>query len=738
MENSVVTIECSNSQCQAANPLNSRFCERCGTPLVRNYLRASGEWVKVYKVGELIDHRYLLKQPRVALDTKPGLPPNSPEKFPSHILPYLKLFPYRLHIPQVYSYLPSPDEELDLEVWFLEYGTVPTDQDGELKYLNFLPEIGEVWEGATPLRQLNWLWQMARLWQPLQEQGVVSSLLEPSLLRANGPFLQLLELQFSPQPEPSFDQLGQIWSPWTATASPSIADFLQQLCQHLEERKIQHLQLLLALLERGMQEWASGQQRSYTIFTDTDTGPKRRHNEDACYPAPKTTVQVAAKAAALAIVCDGVGGQERGEVASQLAVETLVKGVSNLSLNSNSNPLACSQALTQAVCTANDAISSRNDSENRQERRRMGTTLVLALARAQQMYLAHVGDSRAYWIAPEGCYQVTVDDDLASREVHLGYLLYRDAIHCPNSGALLQALGMGSAASLYPSVQRLIVDGEALFLLCSDGLSDGDRVEQYWESELAPILSGERDVETAGRRLLEIANQQNGHDNVTVALIHCRVQPPAKGKEPVLSFPKVLSFAELQASLLPQPATKTKAVQEPVLTPPPPSRPTTTRRQSQLPVRLAIVLAVLAAGAFSYYLGRLLVLPLPTPTSAPSPQLVRPTSPGELVPAPGDFLLAEAAIELAPSLSDNPDSAAPTQTREIPKNTILKVLKFDSTENWIQVQVCQLPPAASPSPSVSKPPRSLAAGELVWLAWPDSDVSVLSAVLPKAGTKCDN
>jgi hypothetical protein len=155
---------------------------------------------------------------------------------------------------------------------------------------------------------------------------------------------------------------------------------------------------------------------------------------------------------------------------------------------------------------------------------------------------------------------------------------------------------------------------------------------------------------------------------------------------------------------------------------------------------LAIVLAVLAAGAFFYYLGRLLVPPPPTPTSAPSPQLVRPTSPGELVPAPGDFLLAEAAIELAPSPSDKPDSATPTPKipREIAKNTILKILKFDSTKNWVQVQVCQLPPAASPSPSVSKPPRSLAAGELVWLAWPDSEVLVLSTVLPKAGTKCDN
>jgi protein phosphatase len=88
--------------------------------------------------------------------------------------------------------------------------------------------------------------------------------------------------------------------------------------------------------------------------------------------------------------------------------------------------------------------------------------------------------------------------------------------------ALVQALGMSSATNLHPTVQRLIVDQDCVFLLCSDGLSDYDRVKQYWDSEIVPLLRGEKTV-TAVESLLQLANQKNGHDNSTIALVYCRV-----------------------------------------------------------------------------------------------------------------------------------------------------------------------------------------------------------------------
>ncbi len=74
-------------------------------------------------------------------------------------------------------------------------------------------------------------------------------------------------------------------------------------------------------------------------------------------------------------------------------------------------------------------------------------------------------------------------------------------------------------------MQRFILDEDCLFLLCSDGLSDNDRVEEHWQTELLPVLEGKVDSAKAVQRLVAIANSQNGHDNVTIGLVHCKVSP---------------------------------------------------------------------------------------------------------------------------------------------------------------------------------------------------------------------
>lgn len=73
-----------------------------------------------------------------------------------------------------------------------------------------------------------------------------------------------------------------------------------------------------------------------------------------------------------------------------------------------------------------------------------------------------------------------------------------------------------------------MIDGDCIFLLCTDGLSDFDRVEQNWRSKILPVLEGNQDLPSAVKDLVSIANQQNGHDNVTVALVHCQVEPLAE------------------------------------------------------------------------------------------------------------------------------------------------------------------------------------------------------------------
>ncbi|WNF14659.1 protein phosphatase 2C domain-containing protein [Microcystis aeruginosa] len=551
---SVITLQCQNPTCLSPNALTNRFCEKCGTPLVKRYLWMMGDWVRsYYRVGELIDHRYLVKQPQIVLDTKPAQAPQSPEEPPSWLSLYLKLLPFHLHIPQVYGYIPSPDERLNMDIWLLEYGTIPLDETGELIYPELLPTLDEVWSQASDLRQIHWLWQMAKLWHPLQKKAVVSSLLNPFLTRVNNQLLQLLELSKDEAAAPNLRNLGAFWAGLIPTAAANIQDFLASLTQELESGDLDRPESLIAILDYALQHYGAGQERSYEIFTCTDTGPLREHNEDACYPPANQAITLSngqnpfdkAQGKPLAIVCDGIGGQEGGEIAAQLAIETLPREI-NPSPTSDIEiyPDSYSLVLEQAIRVTNDLISQRNDQESRQDRRRMGTTLVMAFGHAEEMYAAHVGDSRIYWITPQGCHQVTVDDDLASREVKLGYLLYRDAIQYPNAGALVQALGMGSATNLHPTVQRLIVDQDCVFLLCSDGLSDYDRVEQYWDSEILPLLRGEKTVTAVGESLLQLANQKNGHDNSTIALVYCRVVPAAETVRPLI-------YAEAKERIIP-------------------------------------------------------------------------------------------------------------------------------------------------------------------------------------------
>jgi protein phosphatase len=248
----------------------------------------------------------------------------------------------------------------------------------------------------------------------------------------------------------------------------------------------------------------------------------------------------------LMIICDGVGGQDGGEIASELTVNHIVQEIATrLPFAQKSAPTLSErlpyqqvlQEIEQGINQVNDRLNNRNNQEHRTERERMGTTLVMTLAEHQSLYIANVGDSRCYWITENSCQQVTVDDDLACREVRLGYALYREVVQLPRSGALVQAMGMAASDSLYPALQRLLISDRSLFLLCSDGLSDFDRVEQYWQTELVPILTGKVDLLTGRDRLMALANEKNGHDNTTIGLLLCEVKAPET--LPTLSYQAV-------------------------------------------------------------------------------------------------------------------------------------------------------------------------------------------------------
>lgn len=533
-------IQCSNPHCLASNTLEAHFCHRCNTPIIKRYLWSDKVVSAKKSENSHGEDRYWAVSPQIFLDTKPSKPPLTPEEVPPHIVAYLQLFPCYPHVPQVYGLLDNTD------AWLMDYGTVPSLISGELKYpQHLLPKLITLWGDATAFKQLNWLWQIAKLWRPFLSRKVASTLLNPDLIRINGQAVQVLQLEADTEYQPSLRNLGDLWIKWSKDADFTIQEIIKEIGISLQTGKIEDIRQVVAVLDRAIAHCSLTKKYSYQIYALTDSGPNRSNNEDAAYPIHPNPNQIPASENSLAIVCDGVGGHDGGEIASGETIKYLRSKISKLSLDKQEyTPGKILGKLTKYINGSNDIISQRNDEEKRQERQRMGTTLVMALSSVHEMYLAHVGDSRIYWITPDSCHQVTTDDDLASREVRLGYAVYRDSLQYPSAGALIQAIGMRDSTALHPNLQRYMIDDDCIFLLCTDGLSDFDRVEQHWRHEVLPVLDGRQSLANGVENLINIANRDNGHDNVTVALVHCKVVPDSDATTTVIPWSEVESLLD--------------------------------------------------------------------------------------------------------------------------------------------------------------------------------------------------
>lgn len=519
MQTIMAILHCSNSSCQHPNPESLTHCEKCSTPLLKRYLWVEGEGVAEQFVGKLLCDRFLVKSEKAVLDTQPQLPVVVQAEHSELGLPYLKLFAHRPHIPQPYSILnlgSAPQPLLLLEDAPIHRHDLP-EATGINPYIGSALPIEMAWSQAGALRQLNWLWQIAQLWEPLDTQGVASTLLQPSFIRVEGSLVRLLELSRAATGM-RLGYLGRSWQHWVAAAHPDIQEGLFRLCKQLINRKIVTADQLIAQLDQEIDRIGRSQSIQFTVTAQTDQGPTRSRNEDACY----LTDHTAFINLPLTVVCDGMGGHAGGDVASNLAIESISQHIQSAHIQ-DAQPHEITSALTKSLHTANRLINESNNQSQRHGSGRMGSTAVIALANPPKMYIASVGDSRAYWITQHGCHQITMDDNMATRWVRAGLALYRETRYQPHGASLVQALGVYDSGSVHPNIYQVVMDEDCVFLLCSDGLSDYDRIEECWETELLPVLTGEIDLAVAARRLIDLANHKNGHDNVTVSLIHCRI-----------------------------------------------------------------------------------------------------------------------------------------------------------------------------------------------------------------------
>ncbi|MDX2099352.1 MAG: serine/threonine phosphatase [Leptolyngbyaceae cyanobacterium bins.59] len=274
----------------------------------------------------------------------------------------------------------------------------------------------------------------------------------------------------------------------------------------------------------------------------TDVGRQRDHNEDFFGVQTElhkvdTPSGRSVRARGLYILCDGMGGHAGGEVASALAVNTLkqyfqdtwlaypVMEDGKLIRPMGNAALPSEESIREAIYLANKAIYDENQLNARSGSGRMGTTLVLVLLQDTRVAVAHVGDSRLYCVSRRrGLEQITSDHDVGQREIQRG-VEPTIAYARPDAFQLTQALGPRDENFVNPDVHFLDLNEDTLLLLCSDGLTDSDLVETHWRTHLESLLSSQTNLERGVSQLIDLANQYNGHDNITAVAIRLKVRP---------------------------------------------------------------------------------------------------------------------------------------------------------------------------------------------------------------------
>ena len=276
-----------------------------------------------------------------------------------------------------------------------------------------------------------------------------------------------------------------------------------------------------------------------TYAGKTDVGRQRDRNEDD-FATIFQTRNIDGKSQisdrnyhGLFILCDGMGGHEGGAEASAIAVNSILEQFRPFWMDT----LLGEAKLEEIIWNANQAIFIKNDSEQRQDLGRMGTTLVMLVMHDLEMAIAHVGDSRIYKVtnspnlqtenlenplekSSPKLEQITRDHEVLNQLIDLGIDL-ETAQSRPDAHQLTQALGPNPSDRLSPSMHFFTLNEPTLFLLCSDGLCDNDAIEQNWRSHLLPILNKEIDLQTGLDNLIELGNNVNGHDNLTAILVLC-------------------------------------------------------------------------------------------------------------------------------------------------------------------------------------------------------------------------
>ncbi len=273
---------------------------------------------------------------------------------------------------------------------------------------------------------------------------------------------------------------------------------------------------------------------SLTEAAFTDIGRRRGHNED-CFAIEtkinkKETPQgTFCESKGFFVVCDGMGGHAAGEVASAMAVQKLHQYFEK----EWQDEFPDADTIKQGILETNKAIYDANMDKGNVGSGRMGTTLVMTLVEGTKVAIAHVGDSRIYRVTRKwGLEQLSTDHSVAQVEIQNG-VDSEIAFARPDAFQLTQALGPRDNNFVHPDINFLNVKEDTLIILCSDGLSDNQLIENNWQTHFLPLISSKANLEEGILQIIDLGNQINGHDNITCILVRIKVQPNLESQNPL-------------------------------------------------------------------------------------------------------------------------------------------------------------------------------------------------------------
>jgi protein phosphatase len=257
--------------------------------------------------------------------------------------------------------------------------------------------------------------------------------------------------------------------------------------------------------------------KALDIASATHTGMVRSHNEDAISSDGEV---------GLAVLADGMGGYNAGEVASGIAVALITSEMRQAiaktglhSLDQADGDLQAIRLLKGIVAKANTSIYQSASSQPQYAG--MGTTLVVALFRDNRVSVAHIGDSRLYRLREEKLEQVTRDHSLLQEQIDSGMITKEAARRSQNKNLVTRALGI--EPEVETEIHTYDVRPGDLYLLCSDGLNDMVEDEDI---ELTLNAMGSN-LPLAANQLVQMANDNGGRDNVSVVLVRVNRDFPA-------------------------------------------------------------------------------------------------------------------------------------------------------------------------------------------------------------------